>query len=183
MHYLIDGYNYLHRAKLFDARRLEHGRSVLALRLAPLLARGDRGTIFWDAHGPVRPGPSREVIHGFEMVYCHGVEGADGAIRAYARAVLDPDEVCVVTDDRAVREPARQLGAGTLWVRDVEAKVAPREPADGRRKRGRARPAAPAAGPDRATDDAEEDAKPPAPGGSEVGEWLDYFDASEDERE
>jgi predicted RNA-binding protein with PIN domain len=179
MHYLIDGYNYLHRAKLFDPRRLEAGRSLLAFRLAPLVAPGDLATIFWDAKKTSPSGSGREVIHKVEMIYCHGSDGADGAIRAYLRLADAPEDLCVVTDDREVAAAARQQRAAVLSVRAVEEQLFPEK----RRRGARKKPQRPRPGPPPATDaDEDEDAKPAAPRGDEIRDWLEYFGGDDAER-
>lgn len=176
MHYLIDGYNYLHRAKLFDPRRLEQGRSVLAWRLTPLLERGDLATIFWDARKTTPGGGAREVIHKVEMIYCPGAEGADGAIRAYLRLTDAPEDLCVVTDDREVAAAARQHRASVLSVRAVEEQLFPEKRGGARRgRRPEQRERA-------AVEDDEDEKKPGAPHHDEIDGWLDFFRASEDER-
>lgn len=166
MHYLVDGYNYLHRARLLEKNRLEQGRSALAFRLAPLVRRGERVTIFWDARGGAAAGPMRESIGGVEMVFCREREGADGAIRAFVCLAREPRDLAVVSDDTDVTLAARQLKAHVLRVSALESLLAPC------RAGARPEPEVPPG----------EEKPPPPRGAREVEDWLDYFGASPDER-
>ena len=166
-HWLVDGYNYLHRAGLLrrgapDA--LERARRGLEARLRPLRARGDQITIVWDARGAPPDAPAESAsAGGVRNVFVRGGATADADILARLRAADDPRRYCVVSDDREITGSARQLGAAIAGVRDVEARLGPARP------RGRAAPA-------REDDDGEgEEEKPPPPRGDEVGDWLDYF--------
>jgi predicted RNA-binding protein with PIN domain len=171
MHYLVDGYNYLHRARLFDATRLEALRLALARRIGALLSATDRATIFWDARGGAPRGAAvREAVGRVEMVYCRGGEGADGAIRAYLRVAAAPRDVCVISDDREVAGTARQHRALVLAVREAERRLG----------RGTAR-AARSAGADFPAGEEEGDEKPPPPGREGVGDWLAWFGMPENE--
>jgi len=158
VHHFVDGYNYLHRARLPVPRRLEEARSRLARRLAPLARGGGAVTIFWDARGRasagVPGGSDREAVGGVEMCYCPGRDGADGAIRARLRAAPDPRSIRVVTDDAEVARAAKQLGARVSSVAAIEKRLAGRAPAE---------PA--------------DDDKPPPPGPDEIAGWLRYFGA------
>jgi predicted RNA-binding protein with PIN domain len=163
--YLVDGYNYLHRARLLRGD-LQRARRGLEARLVTLRGRGHQVTVVWDARRAPPGLPGREERASVESVYARGSAGsADAAILDRLRHADDPRRYVVVTDDREVAGAARQLGARTASVAEVEAIVAPPSARD-----------APA-GEDPASE------KPPAPSPGEVAGWLDYFGASEEEKE
>lgn len=115
-HYLIDGYNYLHRAQLLAGKDLEGARRLLVRRVAPL---GGKVTVVWDArHGP--QGAGRETVRNVTSIFARS---ADERILALLRGAADPAACCVVTDDREVAGRARQLRARSLSVGEVERRL------------------------------------------------------------
>jgi predicted RNA-binding protein with PIN domain len=153
VHFLVDGYNYLHRARLFGDVSLEQARHRLATRLRALRGKGDEVTIVWDARRAPSGLPRGEADRGVEHEFAHRDRGsADEAILRRLRAAADARGYCVVSDDGEVVRSARQLGAAVRSIADVESRV-----------RGRI-PSAP-----------DDDEKPPPPRGSEVDDWLRIF--------
>ena len=153
-HYLVDGYNYLHRARLFGDVSLEQARHRLEVRLRALRGRGDTVTIVWDSKRPPPGVPRRPAERGVAHEFAHRAASADEAILRRLRDADDARRFCVVSADNDVARPARQLGAAVRSVREIESRVRGREPA------------AAAEG---------EDDKPPPPRGAEVDEWLRLF--------
>jgi len=164
MHYLVDGYNYLHRARLFDGRSLEGSRRRLAERLRVLRRAGDQLSIVWDAQNAPPGLPSIEPQRSIDHVFAHRTGSADDDIVARVRSADDPARLCVISDDGDVARPARQLGARVLSIREAESLVA--------RLGGGPRTPAPRA----VVPDDEDDEKPPPPSGAEADEWLRAFE-------
>ena len=167
MHFLIDGYNYLHRANLIGSRPLRVARRALAVRLRPLGRRGDRVTIVWDAaDGPPEAGGESAGLSVESVFPRESHRSADSAIVDYVRHAADPGSITVVTDDRDLARSARNLGAKVRSIAQAEALVAPEEAeAADRGSPGKV----PWAG------EEGEDEKPPPPSPREVVDWLRYF--------
>lgn len=153
VHFLVDGCNYLHRARLFGDVSFEQARHRLEVRLRVLRGKGDQVTIVWDARRAPPGVPRAEADRGVEHEFAHRDRGsADEAILRRLRTAADPRGFCVVSDDNDVTRPARQLGAAVRSVADIESRV-----------RGRGAP------------EDVGDEKPPPPRGAEVDEWLRIF--------
>lgn len=180
MRYLVDGYNYLHRARLFDARDLEGGRRRLERRLAPLRRSGDQVTLVWDSKGggaAARGAPPRESGRDVEHLFPRGRKTADEVILDWIRRAEDPGALCVVSDDGDIARPAKQLGARVRSVASVErelARISGEVPGGPRGRAGgpRARRGGEARG---GGGQEEADEKPPPPSRAEVDEWLRAF--------
>jgi predicted RNA-binding protein with PIN domain len=151
--YIIDGYNYLYRARLMRGR-LEDARARLVARLRPLARGGDEVHFVWDAQ-KAPPDLFDAESHG-EGLRSHFARGgaADDRIVEMVRRARDPGRLVVVSDDREVTGRARALGARAESVSGIERRVAPREP-------------------DPPEEEADEKPPPPSPG--EVDAWLRYF--------
>lgn len=166
MHYLVDGYNYLHRARLFDGRSLEGSRRRLAERLRVLRRAGDQLSIVWDAQNAPPGLPSIEPQRSIDHVFAHRTGSADDDIVARVRNADDPARLCVISDDGDVARPARQLGARVLSIREAEALVA----------RLGGGPRAPAPRSEVADEDEDDEVKPAPPSGAEADAWLRAFE-------
>ena len=161
MHYLIDGYNYVHRAGLSRKGSLEQQRLLLSRRLRSLTAGRHEVSIIWDARGAARsqrdyappPGPVRSVFARTET--------ADEAILDRVRWHEDARRLCVVSDDREVTGRARQLGARVMQVGELENRLR------------RTNSTSPTRQSPEADDPGHEKPKPPGKAG--LAEWRDYF--------
>ncbi|MHC4389819.1 MAG: NYN domain-containing protein [Planctomycetota bacterium] len=175
MIFLVDGYNYLHRARLLGGD-LRRARLALLGRLSVLAGDRNRVHVVWDAERGTREGTAPrdggvlESRGRVESVFARNCT-ADDEILAWIRSSEKAASLCVVTDDRELFGRAEQLGARTMRVAEVEERFAKK----GRKVVGTGRREEDPAG------EAAESEKPRAPRGSEVKEWLDYFGATEEE--
>ena len=164
MEYWIDGYNLILRRggprpdELMEAarERLLRGATALAVPMR----------IYFDASGGGGPAVAARSQGAVRAIYV-GDRSADDQMVSDLRAHGNPRDVTIVTDDRELRQRARQLKANTLGVarfgERLDRAVSPAShPAPGRPEKGEARPA----------------------GGNlskkQVDEWLDYFGIDED---
>jgi predicted RNA-binding protein with PIN domain len=163
MRFLVDGYNFAHRAGLFGGDPEAARRRTLA-RLQALARGGDRVTVVWDArHAP--PGaPGRSVTGSVEETFAR--EGsADEEILRLVRDADAPRELCVITDDLEVSRPAKAIGAAGMSVKEAVAKLGA-----GERHRGPRGDAG---------DDTAGGEKPPLPTEAELDEWEKLFGREE----
>ncbi len=168
--YLVDGYNYLHRAGLARGP-LEHQRRLLVKRLRGLVrGDGDRVALVWDAH---RAYGGFSVLdgeqHGAAMRSVYARESADARILAIVRSAEQPGRYVVVSDDREVAGRARLLGARTASVEEIERRLRRRAPAGGagsERRRAGSGAHAP-----------EADEKPRTQSAEEIAYWKRVFGA------
>ncbi|MCU0722739.1 MAG: NYN domain-containing protein [Planctomycetes bacterium] len=159
MHYLVDGYNFAHRAGLHEGP-LEGVRRRTASRLRGLARRGDRVTVVWDAAGAPPGVPRRASGNPVEQVFARGAT-ADEEILSLVREAEAPRGLCVVTDDRGVSRPARAIGAAVMGVREAVERLGARGRLPGARGR--------------AEDGTAGGEKPPPPTGAELDEWERLF--------
>jgi predicted RNA-binding protein with PIN domain len=129
MHWLIDGYNLLHKSG-GAGRSLEEARERLLIRLAGLTGKGHRVTVVFDNQGrPAGPGGTGARIPGLKTVFA---PVADDYIIKMVRESDTPRDITVVSSDREVTGVSRQLGAQVVDAVDFARRLTP--PKDGRGK-------------------------------------------------
>ena len=111
MHWLIDGYNVIHRAPHVFGDEAD-GRQALLNVLANVAQRSsrDRFTVVFDGQ---RGGSRTVAAAGVSVVYSSAKETADGTIKRLVSA-----DMTVVSDDREVCDDARRAGARSMSVGD-----------------------------------------------------------------
>jgi predicted RNA-binding protein with PIN domain len=118
---IVDGYSLLHHDPCFAAagpRARQAARAQLIARLgATGTALAERITVVFDGAGFVgerkvsAPAP-------IEVIYANATQTADTVIERLAHAAARPEDVLVVTSDRAERETVDAAGATTLGCTD-----------------------------------------------------------------
>jgi predicted RNA-binding protein with PIN domain len=118
---IIDGYSLLHHDAKFAAagpRGMAAAREKLIGRLGSAgAALAERITVVFDGagyigqRGPQAPSP-------IEVVFSSSAETADSIIERLAHTASRPDEVLVVTSDRAERETVEAAGVPTMNCTD-----------------------------------------------------------------
>jgi len=134
VHYIVDGYNAIHRFDGFDAARLSESRRRLCAYLEEVRPHGsarNKVTVVFDGpkKAPYGAGPwaspaegagSARVMGGrepwpFDVVYSIG-ETADDVILKRVRAARQPRNCVVVTDDKGLAFIVKKSGAAVMTV-------------------------------------------------------------------
>lgn len=119
MHYILDGYNIIHKTPAFEAllsRSLEQARAgLLSVCKSILQSRGDvtKITVVFDGKSEVFGGESGS--GSLEVLYSSTGEDADDVIIDYLKNNRMSSPV-VVSDDNYVRNNARALKASSISV-------------------------------------------------------------------
>ena len=122
MHWLIDGYNLLHKSG-GAGRSLEEARDRLLIRLAGLTGKGHSVTVVFDNRKRLAgPGGAGAKIKGLKSVF---TPVADDYIIKTVRESDAPREITVVSSDREVAGDSRQLGAQVIDAVDFARRLAP----------------------------------------------------------
>jgi len=109
LHWLIDGYNVIHRAAHIGAGGADEREALLnALANAAQRSARDRFTVVFDGR---RGGSRMRAGGGVAVVYSSGQETADDVLKRLAGA-----GTTVVSDDREVSEAAARSGARAMSV-------------------------------------------------------------------
>ena len=127
---IIDGYSLLHHDPQFAAagpRAMQTAREQLIVRLgATGNALAERITVIFDGAGFVgeRHTPPPAPI---EVIYSDTAQTADTVIERLAHDATRPEEILVVTSDRAERETVDAAGAATVGCTDFLHRLATAE--------------------------------------------------------
>jgi uncharacterized protein len=115
MHLVIDGYNLIHHSlELMAAHEQGQGREALAAALSLYRQKkGHRLTVVFDG-GPEHQ-TLRASLGGVPVIYAGGERSADQVIVEMAQR--GGQGLTVVTDDRALGEACRRLGAEVVQAR------------------------------------------------------------------
>jgi len=123
MHYLIDGYNLLHRVGILLGQaqpgRLEPARARL-MRHLKQHRKNDRTVsiaVIYDAMRSPTQRDSHQDDDGIDIFFTHTSE-ADDLIEEMLRQVNAPNQVTVVSDDRRLQEAARRNKCRVLACED-----------------------------------------------------------------
>jgi predicted RNA-binding protein with PIN domain len=117
--YFIDGYNVLHTARtlrpLLDTD-FEAAREALIERIALICLGGARAVLVFDGQSKARAqhAPHGRPAPGLEVVYAPAHHSADTVIERMVYQEKNRLEVCVVSNDRGLRDLCRGLGALTM---------------------------------------------------------------------
>lgn len=117
LHYILDGYNVLHKIPFPESRTLEAQRDILIRFLEERRPQGSLNnavTIIFDGQAEHYGGhPSATV----RVIFTQG-ETADEKIKKMVADAVAKGHIVVVTDDRAIRYAVRADGVQVLSVRD-----------------------------------------------------------------
>lgn len=119
MHYILDGYNVIHKTPAFEAllsRSLEHARKALLSACKSVLqSRGDvaKITVIFDGKSDVFSG--EDFLGGVEIIYTMTGEDADDRIVDYLRN-HPVRSAAVVSDDNYVCNSARAFKVKSVSV-------------------------------------------------------------------
>lgn len=126
--YVIDGYNLLHalaRHRNMPVADADGARSRLIELLAHLARRESTGVrVYFDGEpGPIKPG---ELDHpGLQVTFCGaGRETADHAVREHVQNARQPQNLRVVSSDRAVANACRLAGAKIIKAQEMAERLA-----------------------------------------------------------
>ena len=118
---IIDGYSLLHHDPMFagaGVRARQTARDQLIARLGAIGdALADRITIVFDGAGFAgkRQTPLPAPV---DVLYSDNAQTADTVIERLAYAAAQPQEILVITSDRAERETVEAAGAATMGCTD-----------------------------------------------------------------
>jgi len=126
--YLIDAFNVIHKVAQLTNSSSPRNDFVNYIRKNNLTGSGNnKVTIVFDGYPPISDHPSGQ----YEIVFsCDAT--ADDIIKKRAGSCKNKKELVVVTDDRAIRDHVRQLGAGLLSVNDFLNRAKKPEASSGR---------------------------------------------------
>ena len=123
LHYILDGYNVVHRSNKLSHRSLEKCRERLVRFIKKERPQGslkNKVTIVFDGNPEVDGFVAAERSsalspYPIEVIYTHTMSADDFIVRLVQKAD-HPKAVVVVSDDKEVRDKTRLLGAKILSV-------------------------------------------------------------------
>lgn len=116
LHYILDGYNLIHRIPHLSRGNLEESRLKLIQwieRQAPQGSRHNKVTIVFDGRADVFSWDRRE--SSVRVLFTSG-ESADDRIKAIVNEDGHPKTIVVISDDREIQSAVRQVGAQVMAV-------------------------------------------------------------------
>jgi len=117
LHYILDGYNVLHKIPFPESRTFEAQREALIRFLEERRPQGSPNnavTIIFDGQPEHYGGHSSPTMR---VIFTEG-ESADEKIKKMVADAVAKGHIVVVTDDRAIRYAVRADGVQVLSVRD-----------------------------------------------------------------
>ena len=125
LHYLLDGYNIIQQSPTLSRKKLEDGRQGLIAFLRVNRPQGsvnNRVTVVFDGQADVFGGATSGRDAQIQVIFSVG-ETADDKINRIVTAAQEKNSVIVVSDDRALTQYARALGARSMKVKDFLAQA------------------------------------------------------------
>lgn len=115
--YLIDGYNFLFRARNKSSSLEKNRRALLESlneELAPLHL---KVSIIFDGSDSIRSHAQRGYFENLEVIYTTNTQSADDYLVEKLEQARYPAHYTVVTSDRGLSHACRLLGAKTLTIK------------------------------------------------------------------
>jgi len=160
MEYWVDGYNLILRLRWNVGESLEAARARL---IRAMLALGGSCRVYFDAQRFKDISPRKDNRGGLRVIFVRSGT-ADDAIANDLRGLRSAKKICVVTDDRELRNRSRQIGGQSLGVQKFAARLQNK--------------VAPASNPKRRAQ--QDRATPGHVSKKDIADWLDYFGVDED---
>ena len=120
VHYIIDGYNVVKQLQFLTDKKLKDGRDGLVRLLQTERPQGsikNRVTIVFDGNSESLMPTSIKEKYNIEIIFSDD-EIADDKIKRLVKKSANPRNICVVTDDRELRDAVKMYGAKPLHVNE-----------------------------------------------------------------